>query len=124
MVSMVLGQGTGPTGRPGLGTRRWLGTSTGHGLRACPRAPGRHGHANTVPPALPHALGSEEPSWSWVLAGCPAHDRRGTRMGRLVQPERHSWTSCPVLISQPPGARRGSKPSLPPPCPLAPLPIW
>lgn len=25
---MVLGQGTGPTGRPGLGTHRWLGTGT------------------------------------------------------------------------------------------------
>lgn len=28
MVSMVLGQDTSPPGRPGLGTRRWLGSST------------------------------------------------------------------------------------------------
>lgn len=81
-------------------------------------------HANPVLPALPNALGSEEPSWSWKLAGGPAHDGRGTRIGHLAQPGRHSWTSCSVLISQPPGGRHGSRPCLSPPCPLAPLPIW
>lgn len=30
-------------------------------------------------------------------------------MGHLAQPGRHFWTSCPVLISQPPGAKHGYK---------------
>lgn len=33
-------------------------------------------------------------------------------MGHLAQPGRHSWTSCPVLISQPPGAKHGYKAQL------------
>lgn len=124
MVSMVLGQGTGPPGRPGLGTHV---SGWGHAQtwpESDPGPLGRHGHANTALPALPDALGSKEPSWLWDLAGCPAHDGRGARIGRLAQPGRHSWASCSVLISQPPGARRGSGPCLPPLCPLAPLPIW
>lgn len=50
MVSMVLGQGTGPTGRPGLGTHRWLGTSTDMALELVPGPLGRHGQHS--PPSL------------------------------------------------------------------------
>lgn len=35
---------------------------------------------------MPDALGSEEPSWSWDLAGRPAHDGRGARIGRPPSP--------------------------------------